>query len=323
MVDYVKLNEEGEKPKKFKGFPRIKEIRLIPEKGFPKRRFSWKNVFLMFLFFFLISSIFESISYSMASKVAVINIDGIITSEKQGLSTNSITPDEINSYVDLILSDNTYKLVILDINSPGGSPVATSEISNMIEKIKAKNITVYSYIHDIGASGGYWISTSADKIYANEMSLVGSIGVTSASLGFENFIKDYNITYRKLTAGKYKDMGTPFREQTDEEEELFQNLLDEIHKNFITYVSTKRNMSYEKVEKLATGEIFLGSKAKELGLIDETIFFNTLKDRVKEELGEDILFEEFGPEKSFFEELGINSINLKIPSLEKNNLLLQ
>ena len=140
------------------------------------------------------------------------------------------------------------------------------------------------------------------------MSTLGSIGVTSAGLGFEEFIDQYNITYRRQTAGEFKDMGTPYREPTTEEEEMIQEILDEIHEKFIIHVATSRGMEIEEVRQYATGEIFLGSKAKEIGFIDEIGYYDDLITRVKNETGVDVIIVDYGPEPTFAEAIGLDSI---------------
>lgn len=312
MVDFIKFkgNDDGDDSGKSK--PRA------------KLGFSFIKLIWIFAAFMIISSIISSISFSLSPKIAVIKINGVI---QTGNGDSIIGGESINSRIvadDLytIKEDSTVKAVILDINSPGGSPVASEEITKAIEALKEDNITVISVISDIGASGAFWIASSTDKIYASSMSTVGSIGVTSAGLSFENFIKDYNITYRKQTAGEYKDMGSIFREPTEIEKEKIQNILDEVHSNFITHVANGRDLSYEFVEQYATGEIFLGSLAKEIGFIDEIGYYQDVVDEMKEEHGENVLFVEYGPLPTLMESLGVKSNGLGLFS-SKSQILLQ
>jgi protease IV len=331
MVDYVKLeNEEKEDMKKqsSKGFiPKIKEIRLIPDginqSGMQRRGFSLKGFLMIFIVFFLISSVISGIIESMSPKVAVINLNGVIMTEGDSIyGEGVVSSKEFSKHIEKIIGDDTYKAVILDINSPGGAPVPSNEISKQIEELKKKKIPVYAVINDLGASGAYWIAVSTDKIYASDMSLIGSIGVTSSSLGFENLINDWNITYRRTISGKYKDMGTPFREPTNEEVGIKQALLDDIYNKFINHVAKSRNLSLESVEELATGEVFLGDKAKKLGLVDEIGGVLDVKKIIEEQIKEEPLYIDFGPEKTVFEELGLNSININIPNLQSQSSLL-
>lgn len=310
MVDFVKIDEEnGDKGK------------IVKKRVVIRRGFNWKGVLMLFIVIFLISSIISSITYSFTPKIAVVPINGPIMTEKSTtLFGESESSRNIADTLREIQSDSSIKGVILDINSPGGSPVASEEISMAIEELK-KEKPVYALINDVGASGAFWIAVSADKIYASSMSTVGSIGVTSATLGFEDLIEEYNITYRRLVAGSKKDMGTPYREPTEEENELLQNILDEIHGYFIQHVATSRNMSYEEVEVYATGEVFLGSKAKEIGFIDEIGYFPDVLADIQELTGtKDPLIITYQETPSLLEALGVTSY-FKVPKAESQILL--
>jgi len=137
-------------------------------------------------------------------------------------------------------------------------------------KIKSIDKPTVSVIRDVGASAAYWVATSTDRIYANRLSLTGSIGVIGSYLDFSDFIEEYNISYQRYVSGEFKDMGSPFKEPTKKEMGLFQDLINKMKEFFVNEVADNRNMTYEKVSELADGRIFLGIEAKELGLIDET-----------------------------------------------------
>lgn len=290
MADFIKLKKESKVGKEKKSF------------------FNFKMFILFLLGFFFLSSLISTISFSMSPKIAVIPISGpIMTEEAYTFYGDSTSSRFVAETLIKIKDDSSIKAVLLDINSPGGSPVASEEISNAINLVKEENISVYCLINDVGASGAFWVAVSCDKIYASSMSTVGSIGVTSAGLSFEDFIADYNISYRKQTAGKYKDMGTPFRKMTIEEEKIIQNILDEVHRNFITHVAKERSMSYEEVEVYATGEIFLGSTAKKIGFIDEIGYYPDVLSALKEKVG-DITIVDYGPTPTFAQQLGLTSL---------------
>ena len=162
--------------------------------------------------------------------------------------------------------NNNIKAIILEINSPGGSAVASEEIANAVKKT---NKTTVAWIREVGASGGYWIASSSDYVVANRVSITGSIGVIASYLEFSGFLDRYNITYERLIAGKYKDMGSPFKEMTPEERVLFQQSLDEMKDYFASEVAKNRHMSKKDVDKIANGLFFTGAQAKTLGLVDE------------------------------------------------------
>ena len=292
MVDYIKLDEDE-------------------KKSSPKKRssiFSFKSLLLTVIIVFLISSIISGAIFSITPKIAVVPIDGpILTQEATTLYGSAISSRQIANTLRTIEEDDSVKAVILDINSPGGSPVASEEISRAIESLK-KEKNVYALVSDVGASGAFWIAVSANETYASSMSTLGSIGVTSAGLGFEEFIKKYNISYRRQTAGEHKDLGSPYRAATAEEEAIIQGILDEIHDNFINHVAKSRGLEPEFVREYATGEIFLGSKALELGFIDHIGYYDDLVNKIENETGGDLIIVDYGPEPTFTEAIGLNSI---------------
>ncbi len=199
--------------------------------------------------------------------IGVIKVNGVITTGSAGLFAEDIASSEsIVARLEELNANKDIKAIILDINSPGGSPVASDEIGTALKRVNKPTVTV---IRDVGASGAYWVASATEYIIANRMSVTGSIGVTATSLGFEDLIKEYNITYRRQVSGRLKDVGTPFREPTAEEDELMQELLDTIREEFIREVAQNRNLSVSTVRELATGYVYLGSQAKDVGLIDE------------------------------------------------------
>lgn len=304
MVDFVKLREE-------------KQIRIRRK---PKK-INFKSIFLFFLLIFLISNIISSIFYLYTPKIAVIPINGLITTKSyDSFYQSSVSSRDIANYLYEIEKDDSVKAVILDINSEGGTAVASDEISSAIELVKLKK-PVYALINDIGASGAFWIASSCNKIYSSSMSLVGSLGVTSSSFGFENFILEHNITYRKQTSAKFKDIGSPFRKQTLEEKQIIQNILDQIHNNFVNHVAKSRNLSFNYVKNYSTGEIFLGSKAYEIGFIDQIGNFNDVLNYIKKDLKIDLIVVEYSKSFSFFDFIKVQSSSF-FPKI-KNEILLK
>lgn len=238
------------------------------------RRKIWtmvKILMILFIFSAIIASIFGDTDTAINYNTAIISISGTISTESGGgLFDQSVASStEIVQLIDKVSNDKNIKAVIFEINSPGGSPVATDEISQAIKSLKEKNITTVAWIRETGASGAYWIASSTDHIISNRMSVVGSIGVYGSYLEFYGLMNKYNVTYQRLVAGEYKDTGTPYRPLSSAEEALIQDKLDTLHGYFIGAVAENRNMDYDAVKGLANGEIYLGKEARDNGLVDE------------------------------------------------------
>ncbi len=316
MVEYIKLKDIENDSNKDNKIDKLEN----KNKAY---KISFKKVLIIALLIFLISSIISTITFSLSDKIAVVPINGVIMTEKTtSIYGTSVSSREIASILYELKNDETVKAVLLDINSPGGSPVASEEISIAIKELE-KEKPVYSLISDLGASGAYWVAASTDVIYSSSMSTIGSIGVTSAGLSFEDFIVEHNITYRKLTAGKYKDLGSTFRPQTKEEEEIIQNLLNEIHKNFIKHVATNRNMSIEAVTSLATGEVFLGTETIKNGLTDKIGYYPQVIEDLKSITSNKSIVVTYGSEPSLMEIIGINNVFSEFSPNTKSQILLQ
>lgn len=161
--------------------------------------------------------------------------------------------------------------VILDLNSPGGSPVQSDLIYKEIVKLQAEdpqNRKVYGVISDICASGCYYVAAAAHEIYANELSTVGSIGVLSGGFGFVDIMKKVGVERRVQTSGKFKAFMDPFTKQSAENKQFLQKHLDEIHKIFIDRVMAGRGNRLKPDEDTFTGLFWTGQQSVNLGLID-------------------------------------------------------
>ncbi|MFZ3085086.1 MAG: signal peptide peptidase SppA, partial [Candidatus Hydromicrobium sp.] len=158
------------------------------------------------------------------------------------------------------------KAILLRVNSPGGSPAASQEI---YEEIKKMEKPVVVSVSDTCASGAYYVASAADRIIANRSSSVGSIGVIMQIPNYEDLYEKLGLKYTTIKQGKYKDVGSPDRPLTKEEMKLLEAQLKEIYRQFIADVAEARSMDVSEVEELATGWVFLGTEALELGLIDD------------------------------------------------------
>ena len=207
----------------------------------PNSNFRWGYaVFVIILLAVLgfiavgILSLFAGVDVdSLGGNVALIPIEGEITGSRDpGLSFGgavAASPD-IVEMIEKADKNPSIKAIIFEINSRGGSAVASQEIADAVAKT---NKTKVAWIREVGASGAYWVASSTDHIVANRASITGSIGVIASYLEFPGFLERYNITYNRLVAGKYKDIGSPFKEMTSEERAVFQQTLDEMRDYFV------------------------------------------------------------------------------------------
>ena len=260
-------------------------------------------IILSFFLSIILSLFIEDDFEGFDGNVALIEITGIIVTESEGLffDEGTASSEDITKLIRKADKNERIKAIAFKINSPGGSAVASEEIANEIKNV---NKTTVAWITESGTSGAYWVASAADHIIANRMSITGSIGVIASYLGFSGFIEEYNISYERLVSGNLKDIGSPFKEMTQEEKLLFQKSLDSIHEYFVEEIAKSRNLKKRDVEKIATGQFFIGAEAKELGLVDELGGRDEVIAYVQEKIGEEADFVSYETEKGFFESLG-------------------
>jgi protease-4 len=158
--------------------------------------------------------------------------------------------------------------VVLRVNSPGGGVAPAQEIYDEVIKLKEEKKVVVS-MGAVAASGGYYIASPADKIVANPGTITGSIGVIMELPNIEGLMEKIGVKTEVIKSGKHKDIASAFRSMTEEEKKILENLLSDVHEQFIIAVSDSRGMDYDVIKKIADGRIFTGKKAKELGLVDD------------------------------------------------------
>ena len=209
-------------------------------------------------------------SYTMGNSVYEIRLEGVISAEKySGLGLfggATVTPEEIISQLDEAGENPNVKAILFRVNSPGGSAAASQEIYEELKKVEKPVVVSVS---EVCASGAYYIASAADRIVANRASSVGSIGVICQIPNYEDLYEKLGIEYTTIKQGKFKDVGSSDRPVTEEEKSLLEAQLKEIYWQFISDVAESRNMDVSDVEDLATGWVFLGTEALDLGLIDE------------------------------------------------------
>ena len=206
---------------------------------------------------------------SVGDKIAVIPLTGTIASQEASLFFGStITPALVREQLGKAEKDVTVKAIVLRIESPGGAVAPCQQILAEVERVKETRPIVVS-MENMAASGGYYISTKADRIVALPGTLTGSIGVISQIPNVEGLYEKLGIKMQTFKGGKYKDMYSGLRELTPEEVEIMQRMTDEYYEQFVEVVAEGRGLSKEDVRNLATGQLYTGTEAKNLGLIDE------------------------------------------------------
>lgn len=231
----------------------------------------WLTVIMVLLILYIVGSFVAmfviSRGNSLGDKIVIFSINGVIsTSNNDFFGQNAVDPSEVVKEIKDLDKDKSVKGIIFEIDSPGGDAVASQEIADAIKKLDKKN---YAVIRSVGASGAYWIASASDKIIASPMSITGSIGVLSSYLQFSELFEKYGVNYERLVGGEYKDLGSPFRELTDDERRLLQKKIKLVHEFFIGEVAKNRNLSVDYVTDISTGEFYMGQEALALDLIDE------------------------------------------------------
>lgn len=222
---------------------------------------------IMLGFLFTKSEIFSELP--IGNKVAIIPIKGEITYEgcSGGIfgSPQCAQVGEIKKMLKDAEDDSSVRAVVLDINSGGGSVVASSEMMNSVKNFKKP---VVAHISETGASGAYYVASAADRIVADRDSITGSIGVIMSISHYYDLFGKLGINVTVIKSGKSKDIGSPYREMTDEEKTELKGKIDKIYYNLVSDIAENRNLSVSYVENISDGSIYLGSEAKTLGLID-------------------------------------------------------
>jgi protease-4 len=195
--------------------------------------------------------------------VGVIRVEGVIAGG--GRYSDYVTPEHMREMLDKAAQDSRIKAVVLRVNSPGGTAAASEEIAAYVKAFKKPVIVSIS---DVGASGAYMVSSQADEIWAMPATAVGSVGVITEIPDASKLLDKVGVDFQVITAGKYKDAGSPYRKLTAEERALLQGDVDDVYDQFIDLVAAGRRMERSEVESLATGWAWNGRQATKLGLVD-------------------------------------------------------
>ena len=233
--------------------------------------------------------------------VPVIRMSGVIASGgglRRGVSLEALEPQLKKAF-----SMRHAKAVALIINSPGGSPVQSALIGQRVRDLARKaDVPVLAFCEDVAASGGYWLAVSADEVYANAASVIGSIGVVSAGFGFDRAIEKLGVDRRVYTAGENKMILDPFQPERDVDVARLRALQDEIHQQFIDHVVDRRGGKLKGDHKdLFSGAFWTGASAVDLGLIDG---LGECRAVVTARFGEDVDLVSIQPKKRLIGGLG-------------------
>lgn len=236
-------------------------------------------------------------------RVAVIRLQGVISASGRGapgLSDATLAPVLARAF-----RKGRPKAVALILNSPGGSPVQSSLIGARIRRLSDHHgVPVHAFVEDVAASGGYWLACAADRIWADDSSILGSIGVISAGFGLDELIARWGIERRVHTAGRSKSMMDPFRPEKPEDVARLERILSEIHTRFIDWVQMRRGDRLAKDTDLFTGEIWTGRAAVDLGLADGIAH---LEPKMRELFGKDVKFLRYGLRQPWFRRFGLSA----------------
>ncbi|MBI2873983.1 MAG: signal peptide peptidase SppA [Firmicutes bacterium] len=269
----------------------------------------------------LSASVEERSAADSGRLIGFIDLQGVIVSGAADQSLFGAVPgaDSVIEQLRSAQEDGEVDAVVLRINSPGGSAAASEEIRTEVMKLREAGKLVIASLGDVAASGGYWVASAADSIMAGPATITGSIGVIMELQNLSGLFDKIGIESKVIKAGEFKDMGSPSRDLTEEERVIFQEMVDDIYDQFIEVVSEGRDLEEDEVRKLATGRVFTGRQAKNLGLVDHIGGFYDAVELAARQVGIDgrpqlKTYVESSPLAELFGSLGIRK-QLRLPVL--------
>lgn len=245
--------------------------------------------------------------------VNVVRLSGAISTGRGGLNDQAMAP-----VIERAFRKGKPAAVALAINSPGGSPVQSSLIAARISRLsKEKDVPVFAFVEDVAASGGYWLAVVGEEIYVDPSSIVGSIGVISASFGLDKFIENHGIERRVHTSGKSKSQLDPFSPENPDDIVRLKALQEDIHVAFIDHVKAARGARLSDETELFDGTFWTGARGVELGLADG---IGHLIPTMKSKFGDKVRFAAFGPKKPLFRRFGAQIAEGVVASVEERSI---
>jgi len=211
-------------------------------------------------------------------RIAIIELEGVIqgTENMWGLGYDH---GLFLNMIEKAAEDTSIVGLIIRIDTPGGAVVETAQIHEALLELQNEyDKPFYVSMGNTAASGGYYVSAPANKIFAESATLTGSIGVIMESINFAELAENYGVHFNTIKSGKHKDILSPSREMTNEEEQILQSMIDEMYDEFVDVIVDGRGMSEDVVRELGDGRVYTGNQAKENGLVDEV---GSLKDTIE------------------------------------------
>ena len=253
--------------------------------------------------------------FSNTINIPTLRLSGVIG--QVGTFRSGLTLNSLDKSINKLFSDKKCPAVAIIINSPGGSPTQSSLIAERIITLsKEKNKKIIAFVEDVAASGGYWLACSADEIYIDQNSVIGSIGVISGGFGFVNLIKKIGVERRVYTSGKSKSFLDPFKPEKKEDLQRLKFIQEQIHENFINYVKSRRGKKIlkSKENEIFSGLFWVGQKSIDLGLVDGIGNINQI---LKQKFGDKAKIKMILQKKSFLQRKLSSSFPNSIIDTEK------
>jgi len=250
------------------------------------------------------SSIAESAFPSY--NVAEVAVEGPITRDGGRPSPLGAVGESADGIVDAIEradADGKAEALLVKLNTPGGAVLPSDDIRRAVERFDGPTV---AYATDTCASGGYWIASGCDELWARDASVVGSIGVLGSRPNAAGLARKLGISYEQFTAGEYKDAGTPLKELDDDERAYLQGIVDDFYEQFVERVTEGRDLDAATVRD-TEARVYLGEEARELGLVDELGARPDVEDRVGGLVGEPVEVRTFEPQRGLAERIGVGA----------------
>jgi protease-4 len=216
----------------------------------------------------------ETVEGSGQAKILLLDLSGVLAEDVPALTLGAPPPRvpllaRVREELKKAEADDRVKALVVRINSPGGTITASDIIHRELSAFKARRkVPVVAAIMDVGASGGYYAALAADRIVAHPTSVTGSIGVVMLTVNAQGLLEKLGVAPLAIKSGRMKDAGSPFRRLTDEEQAVFQGVIDDMHGRFVRLIATSRHIPEERVRALADGRIYTAEQARGLGLVD-------------------------------------------------------